>query len=359
MLDHGRYAEAGALGYLPCNGRREGPVAPAVDIRRPMGSKGRNGGVSRGSMRIDVVVNANARLHATRPRLLDRMRTLCEGVATVHPTATLAELDATAREVAARGSDLVILSGGDGSYMAGVTALARAFGEERLPRIALVPGGTVSTVARNWGMAGEPAAVLGRLIRARHALRDVPRPTLRVRGDEARLGFIFGTGLVASFFDVYYAEGGRGYAGAARIVARIFAESFWNGALARRVLDPMPCTLEVDGRRLAPEAWSLVCAAVVRDLGIHMLVTYRAGEDPARPHLVASPLTSRALGPRAPLVLAGRRIGGADHFDDLMGELVVRFPSAAGAYVLDGEVLRAAEVRVSAGPVIRVVEAPR
>ena len=310
-------------------------------------------------MRIDVVVNANARLHATRPGLLDRMRTLCAGDAAVHPTATLDALEATARTLAARGSDLVILSGGDGTYMAGVTALARAFGEDRLPRIGLLPGGTVATVARNWGMAGEPSAVLERLLLARHALRDVPRPTLRVRGDgQERLGFIFGTGLVASFFDVYYAQGGRGYAGAARIVARIFAESFWNGALARRVLDPMPCTLEVDGRRLAPEAWSLVCAAVVRDLGIHMLVTYRAGEDPARPHLVASPLTSRALGPRAPLVLAGKRIGGAGHFDDLMSELVVRFPGAGGAYVLDGEVLRAVEVRVSAGPMIRVVAPP-
>jgi diacylglycerol kinase family enzyme len=277
----------------------------------------------------------------------------------VHPTTTLAELEATAQGLAARGSELVILSGGDGTFMAGVTALARAFGEDRLPRIGLVPGGTVATVARNWGMGGEPSAVLARLLRAPGALVDVPRPTLRVRGpDQTRIGFIFGTGLVASFFDVYYAQGGRGYAGAARIVARIFAESFWNGALARRVLDPMPCTIEVDGRRLAPEAWSLVCAAVVRDLGIHMLVTYRAGEDPARPHLVASPLTSRALGPRAPLVLAGKRIGGAGHFDDLVGDFVVRFPSAAGAYVLDGEVLHADEVRVSAGPVIRVVQRP-
>ena len=323
-------------------------------------------------MRIDVVVNANARLHVTRPRLLDRMRRLCDGVATVHPTATLAELEATAGELAARGSDLVILSGGDGTYMAGITALARAFGEDRLPRIGLVPGGTVATVARNWGMAGEPAAVLGRLLRARATLRDVPRPTLRVSGapggaaeaaahgaPEARLGFIFGAGLVASFFDVYYAEGGRGYGGAARIVARIFAESFWNGPLARRVLDPVPCTLEVEGRRLTPEAWSLVCAAVVRDLGIHMRVTYRAGEDPARPHLVASKLPSRALGPRAPLVLAGKRIGGEGHFDDLVRDFTVRFPGgAAGAYVLDGEVLRAAEIMVSAGPVIRVVEMP-
>jgi hypothetical protein len=319
-------------------------------------------------MRIDVVVNATARLHATRPRIEDRMRRLCEGVATVYPTRSLAELDAAALDIAARGSDLVLLSGGDGSFMAGVTALARAFGEDRLPRIGLVPGGTVATVARNWGMRGPPATVLARLLEGRGRLRAVARPTLRVRaGGEERVGFIFGTGLVASFFDVYYADGARGYAGAARIVARIFAESFWGGPLARRVLDPMPCTIEVEGRVLAPRAWSLVCASVIQDLGIHMRVTYRGGEDPARPHLVASPLSSRALGPRAPLVLAGRRIGGEGHFDDLVRDFTVRFGAPGlspgglpyrGPYVLDGDVLRAAEVRVSAGPVLQVVTLP-
>jgi diacylglycerol kinase family enzyme len=314
-------------------------------------------------MRVDIIVNTTAHRFATQPGLFERLVRACAGAATVHETRSIAALDAASATLASRGTDLVMLSGGDGTFMASVTALARAFGEDRLPRLALVPGGTVATVARNWGMAGEPLDVLERLLRAPERLRFEPRPTLRVEGTtdgatDARIGFIFGTGLVASFFDVYYARGARGYAGAARIVARVFVESFWGGPLARQVLEPLPCAIEVEGRRLEPEAWSLVCAAVVRDLGIHMLVTHRAGEDPTRPHLVASPLSPRQLGPRAPLVLAGRRIGGRGHFDDLARDFVVRFPAGPGPYVLDGDMLRASSVRVSAGPVIRVAVAP-
>ncbi len=327
-------------------------------------------------MRVDVIVNTTARRFAARPGLVERLHRVGHdgepgrgspnpsghGVR-VHDTGSLRALDEAAASIAAAGTDLVVLSGGDGTFMAGVTALCRAFGEEKLPRLALIPGGTVATVARNWGMRGEPPALLARILQDRSRLRFTPRPTLRVTGTtgtavEERIGFIFGTGLVASFFDVYYAEGARGYAGAARIVARIFVESFWGGPLARRVLDPMPCAIEVEDRKLGPEAWSLVCAAVVRDLGIHMLVTYRAGEDLQRPHLVASPLASGQLGPRAPLVLAGRSIGGRGHFDDLVRDFVVRFPGEAGPYVLDGDVLHAREVRVSAGPVILVADAP-
>lgn len=306
-------------------------------------------------MRFDVIANITARLYRRRPSLLDEVRRVSAGVAEVHPTSRVDELDAVCARIAARGTDLVILSGGDGSFMAGVTALARAFGEASLPRLALLPGGTVATVARNFGMQGDPTRLLARIFAAR-TLASRRRATLRVRevaGNE-RIGFIFGTGLVARFFDLYYADGARGYGGAARIAGRIFVESFVDGPYAQQVLTPMPCTIEVDGRRLASDRWSLVCASVVRDLGIGMRVNYRAGEDLDRPHLVASPLPPRSLGPRAPFVLLGKSIGGAGSFDDLARSFVVRF-SPEGPYVLDGDVLRASEVTVSAGPPIDVV----
>ncbi|WP_438039449.1 diacylglycerol/lipid kinase family protein [Sorangium sp. So ce128] len=325
-------------------------------------------------MRIDVIVNTTARRYRARPSLIDRMAAACAGAAELHPTSNVGELAEVCERLAQRGTDLVALSGGDGSFMAGVTALARAFGDRSLPPLVLLPGGTVATVARNWGMAGDPAVLLARTVSEVRGLPSgaaihgaVRRPTLRVRattrsGVEERIGFIFGTGLVASFFDVYYERGGDGYGAAARIVARVFIESFYGGAYARRVLDPLPCTIEVEGRQLAPRAWSLICSSAVRDLGIHMLVTYRAGEDLDRPHLVASALPPRELGPRAPLVLAGRRIGGKDHFDDLVQDFTVRFGAEAratslgdGPYILDGDPLRASKIRVSAGPAIDVL----
>jgi diacylglycerol kinase family enzyme len=310
-------------------------------------------------MRVDVFANATAHGFRARPALLDEARRAAEGRAGFFATRSLVELDEAARDVARRGSDLVALAGGDGTFMAGLTALARAFGEERLPAVALVPAGTVATVARNWGVRGDPARLLRAVIAAPRALCVTERPTLRVTAARAggareeRLGFIFGTGLVAGFFDLYYADGARGLRGAAGIVARVFAGSFVGGETARRVLEPLPCRLEVDGALLAPRAFSLVCAAVVRDLGLSMKVNHRAAEDFDRPHLVASALPPRALGPRAPLVLAGRPIGGAGHFDGLTTSFTVSF-DGEGPYVLDGDALRAASVRVAAGPRIRV-----
>ncbi len=324
--------------------------------------------------RIVTIVNRRAHWLAgeavTSRALLDVLRARRPGVRVVE-THTLTELDAAAQEVARQVPYAIVLAGGDGSYMAGVTALARAFADAgrgaELPPLGLAPGGTVSTVARNWGFKGggllsggtsEAARYTSRLLDAIGAgqASTTERPTLHVVDDsETRVGFIFGAGLVARFFEVYDEEGARGYRGAASIVARIFAGSLARGRLAQRVLTPVPCTVEVDGVRAPFDAASLVCASVVRNLGIGMRLLYRAGEAHDRFHVVASPLEPALLGPQLPLVLAGRPLLGSRRIDCLARRLTLRFPERGGAYVLDGELLRTEQVDVTPGPVLRIL----
>lgn len=339
--------------------------------------------VTRGSdVSIVTIVNRRARelagASAGSRALLDVLRARRPGLRVVE-THSMADLDAAAEQIARVVPDAVILAGGDGSYMAGVTALARAFteagrGEEGLPPIGLAPGGTVSTVARNWGFRGggllsggtrDAAHYTSRLlgaVAARRAKRT-ERPTLRCTDDRAmRIGFIVGAGLVSRFFEVYDEEGARGYRGAASIVARVFAGSFTKGALAERVLTPVPCFIDVDGERAPFDRTSLVCASVVRDLGIGVRLLYRAAEEKQRFHVVATPLGPSRLGPQLPLVLAGRPLLGAGNVDALARDVELRFHAgddrggaSDGAYVLDGELFRAEWVRVTAGPVLRVL----
>lgn len=312
-------------------------------------------------MRATVVVNRRARNLAREGPLLSELRRPREGIRVVE-TWSLEELAAAARDAV---DGAVVLAGGDGSYMAGVTALARALeargGSADLPEIALAPGGTVSTVARNWGLRGDPVRGAARLLDAvaRGAVAATPRPTLRVvDAAEARIGFIVGAGLVARFFEIYEAEGAGGYTGAARIVAQIFASSFTGGALAERVLEPVPMRVEVDGAPAPFDRASLVAASVVRDLGLHMHLLYRAATATDRFHVVATPLGPAQLGPQMPRVLAGRPLRGP-RVDALAARLDLRFEPGRGAYVLDGELLRSDAVAVTPGPVLSVLSPRR
>jgi diacylglycerol kinase (ATP) len=302
--------------------------------------------------------------------LLEELRRPRPGLTRIE-TDDLAELERfttdLARAPASSADAVVVFAGGDGTYMSGMSALARAFSPRPLPRVAFAPGGTVSTIAKNWGMwRRQPVGYTRRLLDAIATgdVAAVSRPTLRVRSlglrgetvDE-RIGFIVGSGLVARFFGVYGEHGAGGRAVAARIVARVFAGSFVGAPFARRVLDPMACTVTVDGAPTSLSRVSLVCASVVPNLGLGMRLLYRAGERRDRFHVVATPLPPPLLGPQLPLVLAGRPLLGPG-VDTLARSLELVFPAGTGAFVLDGELVQADAIEVTVGPSFDLVGLP-
>ncbi len=323
-------------------------------------------------VRAHIVANLTARGLSRHQSHLDGVRDLARGRATLHETKAIGELDRVVSQLLDDGVDLLVLAGGDGTFMSGVSALVRAMRSRGLPlegpnvpRIGLVPLGTVGTVARNLGERGPPLTLLDRWLAEPDRVHGIPRPTLSISATkkdgtvEHRTGFIFGTGLVARFFEVYEEGGANGIPLAGKIVARVFVGSFTGGALSKRILTPLPCELFVEGVKMPSAALSLLCASVVRDLGLGMRVCYRAAEEPERLHLVASELPPSKLGPRAPWVLAGKSIGGKNHVDRLVRSFEVRFGSEEGSpegpYVLDGDMFRARSVVVAAGPVLPIL----
>ncbi len=312
-----------------------------------------------------VIANATARGFARRPRSLVELEAIVRGRAELRVTRNLAELDGALNDAAEK--RLVVFAGGDGTFGAGATTLLHVLDGRRPPIVGLAPMGTVGTTARNFGERGDPFELVDRWVdafrgaRAQRGAHVVARPTLRVAARDAkaerseRFGFIFGTGLVARFFEVYEQHGATGTALAGRIVARVFAESMLGGPLAKRILTPLPCELEVDGVIQRASAYSLLLASVVRDLGLGMKVSYRAGERLDRVHVVASSLSPSALGPRMPFVMMGRRIGGPRHVDRLAERFTVRFEAGGGPYVLDGDAFSAREVEVSCGPMLPII----
>jgi diacylglycerol kinase family enzyme len=310
------------------------------------------------------IVNRRAGRFVKRPSLVLAVEHTVGTRGTVFATSSFEELDTAAAHAVATRASSVVICGGDGTYLATVTALARAAAGGPLPPLVLARGGTVSIVARNWGGATDPVAIARQVLERPLSIQYAPRPTLAIteRGgaspalgtpERHRVGFTFGTGLVASFFVEYERAGASGNRTAFAIAARVFAESLVGGPFATRILSPLPCRITADGQPLEPQAFSLVLCSVLRDVGLHLLVTHRAGEDPQRPHLVASPLPPGKLGPQVFRVLRGVPLAGASNFDGLVTSFTVDF-DGDGAYVLDGDMFLTRQVTVSAGPVVRV-----
>jgi len=310
---------------------------------------------------VDVVLNPKARGLRDGSRLREGiLDAAARRGARVHTTRSLDELEGAAGRIAADGTSGVVIAGGDGSHMSALSALARAF-PSALPPVGLAPCGTVSTIARNLGAKGGARAFATRLLDAACSgtARASRQPTLRVRDDGGgdRVGFMFGAGLVARFFDVYYSEPRQGRMTAARIAGEVFAGSFVGAQIARKVLSPVAARVSVDGADAPGQTWTLLVASVLRDVGLHLLVTYRAGKDEGAFHAVGSALPAGRLGPQLPRVLAGKPLRGPGGIDALVRSFAVRF-DAPDHYVLDGDVFPARSVAVTLGPRLTVLLPP-
>lgn len=307
------------------------------------------------SLSTDLILNLRAGGFHKDLGLSARIQRLAAGRARIWIPGGAEDLDRTCAEIAGHTPDRVILCGGDGTLSTTVTALWGAYRPHPLPHLVFVPAGTVSTVARQWvGRASALECVRSALGSA--GARFVARPTLKITDGSGRtcLGFTVGTGLVANFFDHYESLGAKGRGSATRTLIGVALGSLVSSPLARNILAPVRCQVLVDGVKLPESSFSLVVTSVLKNLGLSMRVTYRAGEDPGRLHAVASSLGVRQLGPRVWRALLGLPLGGPGGFDDLVGTLSVKFP-AEGFYVLDGDRFRSSEISVTMGPSLRVM----
>lgn len=239
----------------------------------------------------------------------------------------------------------LVVAGGDGTHMAALSAALDVFGPADLPELAFVAAGTVNTTARALGASGTPAAQVRRAL-ASTTVRKAA--CLRVETDVVRHGFIWGTGLVSSFFDHYDAAGG-GALTAARLAAKVAGSALVGGRFGKSVLRRVPFSIAVDGDPPREDEWSLAVTSVLRDVGIGIRVTYRAGEAEDRIHFVASTADPGTLARAFHRTFLARPLGAAATVDALAREVRLRFPGG-GRFILDGDGFSADEVILGAGP---------
>jgi diacylglycerol kinase family enzyme len=307
-------------------------------------------------MRAELAVLANPNAGALRrdPTLLSRLRTIAEAHGAFHITepTTLCSL---ARELCRRGVDLCALVAGDGGAQSMIHALVVEYATagRSPPRIALLRGGTVNTIARNFAIVGTPDVLLRRLADAidRGALPTVTQRLLAVDGQR---GFLFAAALGARFLQLYY-DGVPSPARALRLAARVASSAAIGGALARRLFRPASVTLTHDDSSPLRFDARVLIASTIREVGVGLRMCPRAF-DADRFELVASGMPPTRLARRIPAVLAGRTLDGSPHLDVLCARATLLFDEDE-PYTLDGELYTARQLTIERAEPIEIVRA--
>jgi diacylglycerol kinase family enzyme len=308
---------------------------------------------------IGIVNNPRSRRNRRSPRVARRLRAQLGDDGELLDASTPEELAGALERFRAAGADVLGVNGGDGTIHYVLTAAVRAWDGAALPRILLLPGGAMNTMARGTGLRGGPERLLREvLIRRRHGfpLRTVERDLLRVSADGAAptYGFIFGTGSVVSFLEAYYATGRPSPATAALLVGRGLASALVNGGFAATLTRRERLRVATDGDEWPDGTYLALAAASTPDVGFGFRAFARCLEQPGSFHVVGVTGSLPQLAVSVPRIRRGapwrRRVAQ----DEVTRTLVVE--GERPRFTVDGDLYGAERaISVETGPGVEIV----
>jgi diacylglycerol kinase family enzyme len=265
------------------------------------------------------------------------------------------ELRAAAESLRRSQCEIVAINGGDGTLHRVLTALWRVFGASPLPRVALLRGGTMNTVANALGIRGGSESLLKRLVAkltSGYVLPAVRRELLAI-GDA--VGLLFGSGAIAGFLRLYYETESPGPLAAARVLGHGIVSSVRGGAYGRALENRWHGRVTVDGREWSPTDYLAVGAGAIDQIGLGFRPYPRAGSLPGKFAALGIHTSASGFVTDLPLIWRGKPMRTGKALDEMVTELRMR---ALGPfdYIIDGDLYRCSgELVVRTGPPVEFI----
>jgi diacylglycerol kinase (ATP) len=304
---------------------------------------------------IGVITNPRSRVNKRDPQRMRQLAYLLGSRGAAEATKSLDDLYRAAEEFKAAGIDILGINGGDGTIHVTLTAFLQVYAGAPFPKVAILPGGTLNTIAAGIGIRGRPQEMLYEVIDRYHQgeeLRTSEHHVLKV-GD--RYGFIFGNGLVANFLEAYYATGKPSPWTGARVLFRTIASAIVRGAYIRKVFRRFQGQVTVDGETWARRDFATLTGATVPEIGLGFAPFYRCDERPGSFALLGIHCRPVPLVIDLPRIWRGRPMRRDKTISSVAREALIESDEPF-SYTIDGDLYEGVkELRLETGPKLQLI----
>lgn len=242
---------------------------------------------------IGVVTNPRSRVNKRDPSKMVTLAYLLGSQGAAEATKSLDDLYRVAETFKAAQIDILGINGGDGTIHVTLTAFLKVYGGAPFPKVAILRGGTLNTIAKGLGIKGETQQILYDVIDRYHQGEELKTVSANVLQVNDQYGFIFGNGLVANFLDAYYSTGKPSPMTGATTLLRTIGSAILGTAFTKRLFRRFRGKVTADGETWAREDFVTITAATVPEIGLGFAPFYRCSERPGHFALLglhASPL---------------------------------------------------------------------
>ncbi len=162
-------------------------------------------------------------------------------------TESLEDLSKVAEEFKSQEIDILGINGGDGTIQKTITTFISVYGKDKLPKIALLRGGTMNVIANNLNIKGSSKTLLLDLVEKYHAADPFDYAKLQTIKCNDQYGFIFTSGFASNFLEEYY-KNKSGPLGAIFFAIKLALGIFRKNSLIHQITKP--ATLTIQGKTL-------------------------------------------------------------------------------------------------------------
>ncbi len=195
--------------------------------------------------RIGIISNPHAKLNKRNPQRQKLLSYIAGEEGIWELTESLEALEAAVQNFKSRNVAVIAINGGDGTVSRTITAIIHIYGNQPLPQIALLRGGTINMLADNLGIKGSPEKLLFNLIFSYSQGLHIKTKILNTLNVAGNHGFLFATGLAPRFLSKFY-ENKTGAFGAIKLVLGLTLSGLFGGAFAGKIVKDEFYQIKVD-----------------------------------------------------------------------------------------------------------------
>jgi diacylglycerol kinase family enzyme len=304
---------------------------------------------------IGIINNPHSRKNKRNPQQMDCLGYMVGSKGEAVATRDISDIHEMARLYKEREIDILGINGGDGSNHVTLTAFIEEYGDQPLPKIALLRGGTMNTISNSCGIKGTQAGLMMNLIRKyreKIPFETIRRDTVKVDG---RYGFIFGNGLIHNFLDAYYGTGNPKPWTAFKLLVKGTASSIVNGNMAKKMFKRFQARVYVDGKEWSQDSYTAMAGATIHQIGLGFTPFFRCEERPHSFHFLGIVTPPLGFALAMPKIWFGRKVSPKKIIEQVAEEVVFESDEPL-KYTLDGDTHQTGKrMTLTVGPRLEIV----
>ena len=304
---------------------------------------------------IGIILNPHSRSNRKNPERIKRLGFIVGDKGSCKATEDVLDLPSIAHEFKKRKIDILGISGGDGTNHCTLTTFIKEYGDQPLPTIAFLRGGTMNAIANALDIHGSPEQILSNLILKYHEDQPFDTTEVDLLKVNDKHGFLFGNGVISRFIEVYYKNKG-GPLSAFWLFARVVMSTAFNMRLARELCERFDAEVIIDGkRRWGFKNYSFIDAGTIEDFCFGFKPLYRARSEEGRFQVMGATGTPRGILSTFPRTLA-LKPPSPKYYEDSMAKEVDIHLAKPQNYMLDGDMQDATDhIKISKGPRLTII----